>query len=279
MLSMTEFNIVFHLTEVSDEREEEHIVHTHLDNRLMDEEGVEELARRLAADEEDDFQMAQRMQEREVIGHSKTVYDEQRARAVARTLDEEDKQLEEDKVGAAIKPLEEEELRKPLQEVRDKLIAKQLEGAEIEKQFERVKREHAVLAKELEERTKKVIEVQEETESLRLAVKLQKKDLADEHQAMWKKTARSTHTQPCLEDDEKFARKLQINEDRFQYRTTHFEEDQPLPKTPPSESEHSEKIPCQWCNKPIPFEQVMLHQVSKMLLYMPNLGTVLTHLY
>lgn len=43
------------------------------------------------------------------------------------------------------------------------------------------------------------------------------------------------------------------------------DDEQPRPKTPPSSSSNSQddmgKIPCQWCNKLFPFEQIQQHQV------------------
>ena len=247
------------------------------DNHLLDEDFPPQLA---ATNEQDDFYLAQRMQEREVMGHSRTLYEEKRVRDIAREMEEQERGRE------VTREVEEEERVREMEEEREKrremeeegeeevkrkagtaeqkeidrmyeeeIAAKQLEIKELSKKLKESTENQRLLQKHIEE-TKGVID------SLRLATQLQKEDLAEGHKALWKKTAYS----PQLHvSDESLARRLQMKEDRLQYSHTHLEEEEPRPKTPPTQSyadDTSEKIPCQWCEKLIPFEQVMLHQVS-----------------
>ena len=247
-----------------------------LDNRLLDQDLATQLA---ATNEQDDFYLAQRMQEREVMGHSKTLYEERRVREIASEIEgrernrevegeerdrrernrevegeERDRELEGETEEVRSKPdmtehLEQGEIAKELEE---RMVAKQMEVDEIAKKLKETNESQRLLARHLEK-------TKEEIDSLTLAAQLQKKDLAEGHRALWKNTAGTLQ-----EDDESFARRLQMDEDRHQYGHTHLEEEEPRPKTPPTQpyiDDSSEKIPCQWCEKLIPFEQVMLHQV------------------
>lgn len=236
------------------------------DNRLLDEDFARQLA---ATDEQDDFFFAQRMQEREVMGHSKTLYEEKRVREIAREVEGEKREreiarevegeiegeIEEEKaeeVRSKVGTAEREELDKMYEE---EIAAKQLKIDELAKRLKESTESQRLLQQRMEE-------TKGEIESLRLATQLQKKDLAEGHQALWKKTAHTCNSQLA---DENLARRMQMNEDRLQYNHSHLEEEEPRPKTPPTQSyvdDSSEKIPCQWCEKLIPFEQVMLHQVS-----------------
>ena len=203
----------------------------HGDNRLVDEDLSQELA---VTKERDDFYLAQRMQEREVMGHSRTLYEEKRVREIARETEERRREVE---LG------EDEEVKsKASDEVR------------------KYEEELAVKQREMEELARKLEETKGEIDNLRLATQLQKEDLAEGHKALWRQTS---HTSQLA--DESLARRLQIKEDKLQYGHTYLEGEEPRSKAPPTQSfadDTSEKIPCQWCEKLIPFEQVMLHQVS-----------------
>ena len=195
-------------------------------------------------DEDEDFYFAQRLQEREVMGHSRTLYDEERAREFAETIEEEEeKSMNEDYSLTTVQepePLSQDEL---LDEERTRISRreKMLEQLEETRNREEELREKEIKLAEQLKKTK------EEKESLELVIALQKTDLAEGHRAIWKKSRL-----PVSFDG---------SEDRSKYEHTKFE-DQPRPKTTPFPSESSVEIPCQWCNKLIPFEQVMLHQVS-----------------
>lgn len=249
------------------------------DNRLLDDDFSQQLA---VANERDDFYLAQRMQEREVMGHSRTLYEENRVRELAREIEreegereianeqegeerwremEEERRREMEEEGEEVKSkvgrAEEEELKR-IHMYKEEIAAKQLEMEELAKKLEETTENQKRLQKHIEER-------KEEIESLRLANQLQKEDLGEAHKALWRKTAHGSQL-----DDESFARRLQMREDRLQYSHAHLEEEEeeeepPRLKPPPTHSyadDTSEKIPCQWCEKLIPFEQVMLHQVS-----------------
>ena len=276
------FNEGFLITECSIVREKPPIAHDRPgDNRLLDEDFSRQLA---ATNEQDDFFLAQRMQEREVMGHSRTLYEEKTVREIAteaereerereseeegenswremeegsrREVEEEDEEVKSKAANKAANKAEQEELERLYE---DELAAKKLEIEELAKKLKESTENQKRLQKDIEER-------REEIDSLRLATELQKADLAEGHKALWRKTART----PQL-DDERLARRLQMKEDRLQYSHTHLEEEEePRPKSPPSQSyaddTFSEKIPCQWCAKLIPFEQVMLHQVSDIIM-------------
>lgn len=84
--------------------------------------------------------------------------------------------------------------------------------------------------------------------------------------------------------DEEVARKLQLEEDRFQHTvptrshdvyvphpdiSLYAYEEEPRPKPPPIKADEEGGIPCQFCNKLFPFEQITYHQVhvcSKMVM-------------
>ena len=258
------------------------------DNRLLDDDFSQQLA---VANERDDFYLAQRMQEREVMGHSRTLYEENRVRELAGEMEREREIANEQEGEDSWREMEEErrgemeeERRREMEEERRREMEE--EGGEVkskvgraeEKELERIHEEIAAKQLEMEELAKKLKETtenqrrlqkhieerKEEIESLRLANQLQKEDLGEAHKALWRKTAHGSQL-----DDESFARKLQMREDRLQYSHAHLEEEEeeeePRLKPPPTHSyadDTSEKIPCQWCEKLIPFEQVMLHQVS-----------------
>ena len=213
------------------------------------------------------------------MGHSRTLYEEKRVRDIAREIEEQERgrevtrEVEEEERGSKMEE-EREKRRREMEEegeeevkskagtaeqealdrmYEEEIAAKQLEIKELSKKLEESTESQRLLQKHIEE-TKGVID------SLRLATQLQKEDLAEGHKALWKKTAYSSQL-----SDERMARRLQMKEDRLQYSHTHLDKEEPRPKTPPTQSyadDTSEKIPCQWCEKLIPFEQVMLHQVS-----------------
>lgn len=226
------------------------------DNRVLDEDFARQLA---ATNEQDDYFFAQRMQEREVMGHSKALYEEERVREIANEVEREKgegditgdtEEEREEEVKSKVGRTEQEELNRLYEE---EIAAKQSEIKELSKRLEESTENQRLLQQHIEE-------TKGEIESLRLATQLQKEDIAEGHKALWKKTAHNTQ-----QADESLARRLQMKEDRLQYSHTHIEEEEPRPKTPPTQSyadDSSEKIPCQWCDQLIPFEQVMLHQVS-----------------
>lgn len=228
----------------------------HGDNRLVDEDLSRELA---VTKERDDFYLAQRMQEREVMGHSRTLYEEKRVREIARETEEEEERRRENarERGDNAREMEEErEKRRREVELEEEEEVKSKASDEVRKYEE----ELAAKQREMEELARKLEETKGEIDILRLASQLQKADLAEGHKALWRETS---HTSQLA--DESLARRLQMKEDELQYGHTYLEGEEPRPKAPPVQyfaDDTSEKIPCQWCEKLIPFEQVMLHQVS-----------------
>lgn len=190
------------------------------------------------------------------MGHSRTLYDEERARDQARKYEREGKQFERGGVsGTIVKQSGDQSDDLVGQQIEEKLSARILEEAALVKRLEEMREREERLNEEKKEVAKQLEEVHSENDSLRLAYELKKKDLAEGHSSLWRKTQKF---QPCSdEDDDRFAHELQTTEDKLQQQ---YEDDQPCHKSLPL-SESSEKIPCQWCNKLIPFEQVMLHQV------------------
>ena len=220
-----------------------------VDNRLLDEVEEKDLSRMV---ENDDYNLAQRMQEREVMGHSRTLYDEQVARDMAN-----DEKYEE--TGEASLPQ-----HQPCEDRDESVSSKMLrEGDEDEEEEEGEGEEgHEVLKKRLQKTrdeakrlVKRIEELDEESKSLKLAIELQKKDVAASHQALWKKSSRVTNRSHSMStEDSQFAH------EHVGDNYTEVDDEQPRPKTPPHSSDC---VPCQWCSKLIPFEQVMLHQVSQ----------------
>ena len=227
----------------------------HGDNRLVDEDLSRELA---VTKERDDFYLAQRMQEREVMGHSRTLYEEKRVREIARETEEKRRENSREREGEDnTREMEEErEKRRREVELEEDEEVKSKASDEVRKYEE----ELVTKQREMEELARKLEETKGEIDNLRLATQLQKEDLAEGHKALWRQTS---HTSQLA--DESLARRLQIKEDKLQYGHTYLEGEEPRSKAPPTQSfadDTSEKIPCQWCEKLIPFEQVMLHQVS-----------------
>ena len=222
-------------------RDEPTLSNPETDNRLLDEVEEKELSRMVGFQEDDDYNLAQRMQEREVMGHSRTLYDEQ----VARDMDEHTETVE------ASLPQ-----RQPHEEDKESVSSKTLLEREDEEKEEG--EGNVVLKKRLQETrdeakklVKRIEELDEESKSLKLAIELQKKDVAASHQAMWKKSSRVTNrSHSSSTEDSQFAHEYGGEVD----------DEQPRPKTPPPSSDC---VPCQWCSKLIPFEQVMLHQVRQ----------------
>ena len=180
------------------------------------------------------------------MGHSKTLYEEESVRKIAREI-EGDREAEEGERNEVVGTVEEErEVPEEVRKVLDEEIAAK------QKEIEELDEKKRLLSKQLKE-------ANEEVETLRLASRMRDEDLAEGHKALWMKTAHNSQLA-----DEKVSKRLQIKEDRFQYSHAHLEEEEPRPKTPPTlpYSDDSEKIPCQWCNVLVPFEQVMLHQVN-----------------
>jgi hypothetical protein len=232
----------------------------HGDNRLLDEDLSRELA---VTNERDDFYLAQKMQEREVMGHSRTLFEEKRVREIVRETEGEERERENTGEGEGEDRWREMEEEREMRRREVEIEGEQEEvksKASIKERTYMYEEELAAKQLEIKELARKLEETKGEAENLRLASQLQKEDLAEGHKALWRKTA---HT-PQLAD-ESLARRLQMREDKLQYGHTHLEEEEPRPKAPPTQSftdDTSEKIPCQWCEKLIPFEQVMLHQVS-----------------
>ena len=190
-------------------------------------------------DKDEDFYYAQRLQEREVMGHSRFLYDEERARDLAEKFDGEGEEFEGEE--GSSRDQNDGPLHRQFDETTYTLSARMLEKEALEKQIEEVREKGEALKIREMELAKQLEEAHSENESLRLAVKLHKKDLAEGHRSLWRKTQR-LHT--CSDEG-----------------GPQYGEDEPHQSSPPPVSEGSEKIPCQWCNKLIPFEQVMLHQV------------------
>ena len=208
-----------------------------MDNRLLDEVEEREQTRVSASYEDKDFNLAQRMQEKEVLGHSRTLYEEQRARDVASAVDEE-RRLEES--NTASQSHEERADKKHSSSAKLVQEEEEEEGSEVLNRRLRETREEAnKLAKRIEE-------LDQERKSLTLALELQKEEESDSHQALWRTSSHTTTSAAVCGG----------------VLDSHLDSDdeQPRPKTPPPSSD---SVPCQWCNKLIPFEQVMLHQVSK----------------
>ena len=189
------------------------------------------------------------------MGHSRTLYDEERARDLARKFETEDREFERGGVsqaGTIVQQSDKQGDDLVDQQIEEKLSAQILEQEVLEKRFEKMREEGKKLDEKQRVLAKQLKEVRSETDSLRLVAELQKTDLAEGHRLLW---SRSHKMQPYSDEgDGRFAHQP---EDKPQQK---YEEDQPRHKSLPV-GEVSEKIPCQWCNKLIPFEQVMLHQV------------------
>ena len=212
---------------------------------------VERRSNQTVPDGDDDFYLAQRLQEREVMGHSRTLYDEERAKEQARKYEREEKQFERGGAsGTLVKQSDDQSSDLVDQQIEEKLSSQILEEAVLMKRLKEMRERGEKLNEEKQELAKQLEEVKSETESLRLAYELKKKDLAEGHSSLWRKTHKFQHCSD-EEDVDRFEHELQMTEDKLN------EVDQPRLKSIPL----SERIPCQWCNKLIPFEKVMLHQV------------------
>ena len=199
---------------------------TEVDNHFSDDDRDRDLAKQTVHDEEDDFHFAQRLQEREVMGHSRMLYDEQISTDFGRKQREESQFSKEERTVSTVEQNYEEN-EKYYEKKEEEL---RLERERLLQQIQEIKEKEAAAREKENELAKRLEEAKEETESLKLAVELQKKDLAEGHRALWKKSKESR----LCSSGEASVRKV----------------------------DSSDKIPCQWCHKLIPFEQVMLHQVS-----------------